>query len=192
MKLKEEILVPYPRKAVWDTFDDLEVLISCFPGATLISAEAGGVFRGKVALKLGPMRMQFTGSGEIVRDPAFWRGEVKGKGNDRNSNSRVVANMKYELVEGANERETLVRVEVDYSLFGSLAQVGRGPILEEFIRHITADFGAALNTKINNTAGEMENMTEIGPSHRPILIGSIVIKTLYSLVRKYLVGLFVK
>ena len=68
MKLTQEFVAPHPRGLVWNAFADTELLVSCFPGAKLISVEGDGTFSGEVSARLGPMRMQFSGEGLILRD----------------------------------------------------------------------------------------------------------------------------
>ena len=192
MKLTQEFVVSHPREFVWNAFDDTELLVSCFPGAKLISVEGDGTFSGEVSARLGPMRMQFSGDGLILRDQSSWQGEVKGKGSDRGSNSRVTANMRYQLIEERQGQETLIKVEVDYVLTGSLAQVGRGPVLEEFVRQITKEFGATLDQKLQRSVTNEIDVRSTAAGQEELLFGSIFLKTLCSIVRKGLARLFVK
>ncbi|SVC15626.1 uncharacterized protein METZ01_LOCUS268480, partial [marine metagenome] len=185
-------VVPHPRKFVWNAFDDTELLVSCFPGAKLILVEGDGTFSGEVSARLGPMRMQFSGDGLIIRDQSSWQGEVKGKGSDRGSNSRVTANMRYQLTEEGQGQETLIKVEVDYALTGSLAQVGRGPVLEEFVRQITKEFGATLDQKLQRSVVNEIDVRSTAAGQEELLFGSIFLKALCSIVRKGLARLFVK
>ena len=192
MKLTQEFVAPHPRGLVWNAFADTELLVSCFPGAKLISVEGDGTFSGEVSARLGPMRMQFSGEGLILRDQSSWQGEVQGKGSDRGSNSRVTANMVYQLTEDKQGQETLIKVEVDYVLTGSLAQVGRGPVLEEFVRQITKEFSATLDKKLQHSVANEVDVRSTPAGQKEFLFGSIFLKTLCSLVRKGLERLFVK
>ena len=192
MKLTQEFVAPHPREFVWNAFDDTELLVSCFPGAKLIAVEGDGTFSGEVSARLGPMRMQFSGDGLIIRDQSLWQGEVKGKGTDRGSNSRVTVNMRYQLTEERQGQETLIKVEVDYALTGSLAQVGRGPVLEELVRQITKEFSTNLDEKLQRSVTDEVNVPKSAAGQEELLFGSIFLKALYSIVRKSLARLFVK
>ena len=81
---------------------------------------------------------------------------------------------------------------MDYALTGSLAQVGRGPVLEEFVRQITKEFGTNLDEKLQRSVTDEVNVPKSAAGQEELLFGSIFLKALYSIVRKSLARLFVK
>ncbi|HEY9338852.1 MAG TPA: SRPBCC domain-containing protein, partial [Kribbella sp.] len=65
MKLEHKFVVPAPVEQTWSAFNDLERVVPCFPGATLESYE-GDDFTGSCKVKLGPVSLQYTGTGTFV------------------------------------------------------------------------------------------------------------------------------
>ena len=65
---------------------------------------------------------------------------MSGKGADSRSSSRASGSMTYRLSEGAAPDATRVEVVSDINLAGSLAQFGKGAIMQEVANRITAEF----------------------------------------------------
>ena len=65
MELTHDFTVPTDIETAWATFLDLERVGSCFPGATVTEA-TGESFSGTVKVKLGPIALQYSGSGRFV------------------------------------------------------------------------------------------------------------------------------
>ena len=87
MKLEHQFVVPAPVEEAWAAFNDLERVVPCFPGATLTSYD-GDDFAGTCKVKLGPVSLQYAGTGTFAeRDPAAHHAVVVANGKDRRGNS---------------------------------------------------------------------------------------------------------
>ena len=137
MKILQQFEVSHSREKVWEIFDDLSRVASCFPGAQITRPLQNDSFSGQVAMTLGPMRLQFKGDGSLSRDKKNWRG-TKSKASAMLSNS----------LSNNSESGTIVHVEVEYKLFGVLAQVGRPALVQEVANHLTGEFKKNLNEQI--------------------------------------------
>ena len=62
MELTHDFTVPASVDDAWATFMDLERVGSCFPGAAVTSVDESG-FAGTVKVKLGPIALQYAGTG---------------------------------------------------------------------------------------------------------------------------------
>ena len=104
---------------------DLAGVAACFPGATVTSVE-GDRFEGTVKVKLGPIALLYTGSGQFVtRDddgpPRGHRGEGQGQARQRHGRG-----------DGDHQPSTgrpapaAVDVVTDLDVTGKPAQFGRG------------------------------------------------------------------
>ena len=147
MKIFQEFEVNHSREMVWETFSDLSRVALCFPGAQITRPLQNGSFSGQVAMMLGPMRLQFKGEGSLSRDKANWRGTIQGDGADTVTKSKASAILTYSLSNNS-ESGTIVQVEVEYKLFGALAQVGRPALVQEVANHLTGEFKKNLNEQI--------------------------------------------
>ncbi|HEY5222028.1 MAG TPA: SRPBCC family protein [Microbacteriaceae bacterium] len=146
MKLEHRFVVPASVDVVWAAFNDLEKLVPCVPGGTLISAE-GDTFEGTVKVKLGPISMLYGGTGTFLeRDQAAGRMVVEAKGKDKRGNGTAGATVVAQIT--AEGTGTLVEVSTDLSVTGKPAQFGRGVIqdvsdklLGQFVDCISAKLG---------------------------------------------------
>lgn len=127
MKLQHQFDVPADIATTWTTFNDLEQVVPCFPGATLTSVE-GEEFEGSVRLKLGPISLTYNGKGTFVkRDEQTHTVVMEAQGVDRRGNGTAGITVTASLTE-ADDGGTLIDVESEVSISGKPAQFGRGLI----------------------------------------------------------------
>ncbi|MGL4746062.1 MAG: SRPBCC family protein [Dermatophilaceae bacterium] len=145
MELTHRFTVPAPVDRAWATFTDLELVGGCFPGATVTSVDESG-FAGTVKVKLGPIALQYSGTGSFVeRDDEAHRAVLEAKGKDRRGNGTAGATVRIALdPEGDG---TAVDVTTDLAVTGKPAQFGRGvmqdvsdKLLQQFVACIEGTF----------------------------------------------------
>jgi uncharacterized protein len=126
MELHHSFVLPVPFDEAWEAFNDLDSLVPCVPGASLLSRE-GDSFTGAVKVKLGPISMLYGGTGAFLeRDKASGRIVVEAKGKDKRGNGTAGATVVAQVTAaGAN---TSVEVSTDLAVTGKPAQFGRGVI----------------------------------------------------------------
>jgi len=144
VELTHSFTVPAPLEDAWATFMDLERVGGCFPGATVTDVTEEG-FTGTVKVKLGPIALQYAGSGSFVeRDDASHRAVIGAKGKDKRGNGTAGATVTIQLADdGAGS--TRADVVTDLAVTGKPAQFGRGvmqdvsdKLLRQFIDCIEA------------------------------------------------------
>lgn len=143
MKLEHRFVVPVPVEQAWAAFNDLERVVPCFPGATLTSCD-DDAFAGSCKVKLGPVALQYTGTGTFVeRDPANHSAVLEAKGKDRRGNGTATARVTAQLTP-TGDAATEVTVDTDLIITGRPAQFGRGLIqevsdklLDQFVDYLT-------------------------------------------------------
>src|ERR1700757_5064931 len=92
MLIKNEIEVGEAVDKVWRFFDDIPQVAACLPGAELTENLGDDKYKGKVAVRMGPVRLQFAGTADITeRDEAAKRVVVHASGADEKG--RGQANM---------------------------------------------------------------------------------------------------
>lgn len=146
MELSHKFTVPASVDETWAAFNDLERIAPCFPGATLSSVE-GDEFKGSVKVKLGPISLQYNGTGRFVEsDEAAHRAVIEAKGKDRRGNGTASATVTARM--SAGDDGTQVEVDTDLAITGKPAQFGRGVIqdvsdklLGQFVDCIAAKLG---------------------------------------------------
>ena len=149
MELTHDFVVPAPIETTWQTFMDLERVGGCFPGATVTEA-TGDTFAGTVKVKLGPIALQYAGSGRFIeRDDSGHRAVIEAKGKDKRGNGTAGATVTLQLAPAEGGAHTRVDVTTDLSITGKPAQFGRGvmqdvsdKLLQQFVRCIESQFDA--------------------------------------------------
>ncbi len=124
MELEHRFTVPASVDETWAMFNDLEKVAPCFPGAALTSVD-GDDFAGTVKVKLGPVSLQYSGTGTFVeRDEDTHTARFEAKGKDKRGNGTAAAKVRAVLEpDGAG---TAVAVSTDLAVTGKPAQFGRG------------------------------------------------------------------
>ena len=148
MELTHDFTVPATVDQAWATFMDLERVGSCFPGATVTSVDDTG-FAGTVKVKLGPIALQYAGTGQFLeRDDAAHRAVIEAKGKDKRGNGTAGATVTVQLAPSGEG--TRIDVTTDLSITGKPAQFGRGvmqdvsdKLLLQFVQCIESQFAPA-------------------------------------------------
>ena len=150
MQLEQAFELPFARDAVWAAFHDIPMLVSCLPGATLVSAPDADPLQFTFAVKLGPISANFAGQGSVTYNDDC-SGALSGSGADRATSSRVKGYAKFTLEEIPTG--TRVQLIVDFALSGALAQFGRSGIVKELAANITQRFAENLRARLQTRAG---------------------------------------
>ena len=83
MLIKNEFEVAEPVEKVWQFFDNIPQVAACLPGAALTEDLGDDKYKGTVAVRMGPVRLQFAGTADITeRDEAAKRVVVHAIGAD--------------------------------------------------------------------------------------------------------------
>ncbi|MET0632826.1 MAG: 2Fe-2S iron-sulfur cluster-binding protein [Xanthobacteraceae bacterium] len=160
-RFEESFVIVGPPATVWQVFADVPTIAACLPGAELTEHDAQTA-KGKMAVKLGPIRAAFGGSAVIERDDRTLRGVIRGAGSDRGTGSRTKGEVVYRLApEGEGDR-TRISLVVEYSLQGALAQFSRSSLAQDLGRRLVADFAANLNARLGGGAATGKPSAPLG------------------------------
>jgi uncharacterized protein len=147
MKLEHEFTVPAPIDTVWQALLDPERVAPCFPGATITSA-SGDEFSGIVKVRLGPISLQYRGSGRFTgTDEAAHRTVIEASGSASGGQGTAAAKVQASLVE--NGQGTTVSVITDLTITGKPAQFGRG-LIEDVGKKIIGQFADCLSKSLGS------------------------------------------
>lgn len=142
MELTHHFTVPVSIDVAWSAFNDLDQIAPCFPGAELTSFD-GESFHGLCKVKLGPISLQYTGSGRFVeRDAEAKRAVIEAKGKDKRGNGTAAAAVTAQLT-ATGDGTTAVEVETHLNVTGRPAQFGRG-VMQDVSDRLLGQFTACL------------------------------------------------
>ncbi len=146
MDLNHSFTVPVDRATAWAAFQDIESVAECFPGATVTSVE-GDTFQGTCKVKLGPIALQYSGSGQFLeRDAETFRMLLEAKGRDKRGNGTAGANVTTTFVE-EGPSSTRVDVVTDLNITGKPAQFGRG-VMQDVSDKLLGQFVQCLESRV--------------------------------------------
>jgi len=129
MLIKNDFEVAQPVERVWTFFDDIPQVAACLPGAELTDDLGNDTYAGRVAIRMGPVKLQFNGTAHITeRDDVGKRLVVNASGADEKG--RGQAAMLVTATLSRAPQGTAVGVVQDLQLSGAAAQYGRGMITD--------------------------------------------------------------
>jgi carbon monoxide dehydrogenase subunit G len=150
MDLNHSFTVPVDRATAWAAFQDIESVAECFPGATVTSVE-GDTFQGTCKVKLGPVALQYSGSGQFIeRDAENFRMLLEAKGRDKRGNGTAGANVTTTFLE-EGPSSTRVDVVTDLNITGKPAQFGRG-VMQDVSDKLLGQFVECLESRVGPPA----------------------------------------
>jgi carbon monoxide dehydrogenase subunit G len=146
MLIKNEFEVAEPVEKVWQFFDNISQVATCLPGAELTEDLGDEKYKGKVAIRMGPVRMQFAGTADITeRDEAAKRVVVHAAGADEKGRGQAAMVVTATLTRAG--RGTKVAVAQDLQLSGAAAQYGRG-MISDVSSVLMRDFATNMQDRI--------------------------------------------
>ena len=146
MLIRNDFEVAEPVEKVWQFFGNIPQVASCLPGAELTEDLGGDKYAGKVAIRMGPVRLQFTGTADVTeRDESAQRVVVHAAGSDEKG--RGQASMVITATLARAGRGTKVDVSQDLQLSGAAAQYGRG-MISDVSSVLMHDFAANMQDRI--------------------------------------------
>ena len=162
MLIKNEFQVTAPVDKVWRFFVDIPQVAACLPGTELTNDLGDDKYEGRVAVRMGPVRLQFAGKADVTeRDETAKRMVVNASGAEEKG--RGQANMVVTATLAPAGRGTKVSVTQDLQLAGAAAQYGRG-MISDVSAVLMRDFSVNLADRIDR-AERGEAVT--GPAAAP-------------------------
>ena len=128
MELHNEFTVNVPPERAWEVLTDIPAIAPCLPGAEL-TGQDGDVYSGKIRVKVGPVKSEFTGTADfVVQDAEARHVEISAKGRDSrgagNASATITADM------SPDGEGTRVVIDTDLKVSGKVAQFGKGTMVD--------------------------------------------------------------
>ena len=148
MEFDNTLEVPLPPAEAWKVLLDIERIARCIPGAELTEVVDENTYKGKVAVRLGPVALSLAGQARFEEiDHVHHQARMRAQGSDPKGRGGSDSVIVFRLEPaGAGTR---VLIHSDVKLSGSIAQYGRGSgMIQSFASQIINQFGQALKAQL--------------------------------------------
>jgi uncharacterized protein len=140
--------VAAPVDTVWTYMLDVPNLAPCLPGAELVGDDGNGTYQGKVVARLGPVKLNFSGTAKIVEsDERAHRLVLRAAGSEDKGKGTADMTVTATLVPAGGG--TRVQVAQDLTVSGAAAQFGRG-MISDVTSVLMNSFAECLQYNIDN------------------------------------------
>jgi len=164
MEFDNILEVPLPPAEAWKVLLDVRRVAACIPGAELTEVVDERTYKGKVALRIGPVALSLAGQAKLEEvDEARYRARLRTQGSDTRGRGGSDSIMEFTLEPaGAG---TKVAIHSDVRLSGSIAQYGRGSgMIQNVAAQLIDQFGEALKAQIaESQAGRDTTSSSVKP-----------------------------
>jgi len=183
--------VPLPPAQAWPVLMDIKRIAPCMPGAELTEVVDDKTYKGRIAVRLGPVALSFAGVIAFEElDNANHRARVKAQGTDAKGRGGANATASFRLEPAASGSKVLVHT--DLALSGAVAQYGRGvgmiqatatQIMNQFANNLKAQL-AATPAAAAPAGADTASATTIAPSPaaKPISGFTLMAKVLWGAI----------
>jgi len=189
MKLKNTFEVALPPPEAWALLLDIERIAPCLPGASITEVVDEKNYKGQVALRLGPVALNFAGLVTFVEiDDAGRRARLKAQGTDAKGRGGANAEVEFRIV-GAGDGAKVI-IETDLILFGSIAQYGRGVgIIQATAEQLIGEFADNLARKLAEPpAAAAPAPGGEAPQAKPISGFRLMFRVLWNAMKRFFGG----
>jgi carbon monoxide dehydrogenase subunit G len=152
--------VPLPPAEAWAVLMDIQRIAPCMPGAQLTEIVDDKTYKGKIAVRLGPVSLAFAGVVAFEEvDDINRRARVKAQGADAKGRGGANATASFRLEPAGAGSKVLVHTNL--SLSGAVAQYGRG------VGMIQATASQIMTQFANNLKAQLAQQSPAAAAEQP-------------------------
>jgi len=167
MRIENVLEVDAPVDRVWALVNDIPRVAPCMPGAALTGVVDERTYEGTVAVKLGPMRMSYTGKVVIEEvDEAGRSARLAASGKDTKGAGTARATVETRL-EPIGDARTRMSVASDVQLTGRVASFGRGGAINDVATRLFGEFADCLRATLEAESAPDEAVAAAGAGPLP-------------------------
>src|SRR5580698_3787020 len=148
MEFDNSFDVPLAPAQAWAMLMDIPRIAPCMPGAELTEVIDPQNFRGKIAVRLGPVALTFAGSVAFEAvDDTNHSARVKAQGSDAKGRGAANATAAFRIEPSGSGSKVLIHT--DLMLSGAVAQYGRGVgMIQATAAQIIGQFASNLRAQL--------------------------------------------
>jgi uncharacterized protein len=148
MEFDNSFDVPLSPAQAWAVLMDIRRIAPCMPGAALTEVVDAQNFRGKIAVRLGPVALAFAGRVQFEDiDETNHSARMKAQGSDDKGRGSANATATFRIEPA--DIGARVFIHTDLMLSGAVAQYGRGVgMIQATAAQIIGQFAANLRTQL--------------------------------------------
>ncbi|MGI8429156.1 MAG: SRPBCC family protein [Solirubrobacteraceae bacterium] len=140
VELDHSFAVAKPVEETWRAILDLERLVPCVEGGSVIERTGPNAVRAEIKVRMGAMSMKFTGTVEVIeQDPAAHRAVMQVKSKEAGGQGHANATVVLSLADGGGTLHTSAQIT------GKAASMGEGTVggvLDALIKDFTGKLAA--------------------------------------------------
>ena len=189
MEFDNTLDVPLPPAESWTLLLDIKRIATCIPGAELTEVVDDATYKGKVAVRLGPVALSLVGQARFEQiDHANHQARVKAQGSDSKGRGSTDSVIDFRIEPAGTGSKVVIHTNVKLS--GAIAQYGRGAgMIQSFASQLIGQFGDALKTQLaanQSSAASPEAPVTSTPLAKPISGLTLIAKVIWdSIVRLF-------
>ena len=183
MEFDNSLEVPLPPAEAWAVLLDIQRIATCIPGAELTEVVDAQTYKGRVAVRIGPVAMSLVGQARLEEfDHANRRARVKAQGADPKGRGSTDSVIDFRLEPAGNGSRVLIHSDV--KLAGSIAQYGRGSgMIQSVASQLIAQFGSALKAQIEQSRSQPAASARAVPApNKPASGLTLIARALWDLI----------
>jgi carbon monoxide dehydrogenase subunit G len=148
MEFDNSFVVPLAPAEAWKVLMDIPRIAPCMPGAELTEVVDSTTYKGKIAVRLGPVALSFAGQVKFEEiDEANRRARVKAQGADAKGRGGANATADFHLEPAPEGSKVLIHTNL--ALSGAVAQYGRGAgMIQDMAAHMIGQFADCLKARL--------------------------------------------
>jgi carbon monoxide dehydrogenase subunit G len=161
MEFDNALEVPLPPDEAWKVLLDIRRIAACIPGAELTEVVDAQTYKGRVAVRIGPVAMSLVGQARL-EDVDSANRKARLQGTDPKGRGSADSVIDFRLEPAGNG--TRVLIHSDVKLAGSIAQYGRGSgMIQSVASQLIAQFGSTLKVQIEQSRYRPAVASEANP-----------------------------
>ena len=146
MQFQKEVEILAPREKVWQFIWDVDRFIACVPGCKdARTIEAGKRYAATMVEKVGPFKVEFPTTIEVLEREELTRIKAQASGADNKIGSRMKLDLDVHLREEGDK--TILGFVAGVDILGKLAALGHG-IIKRKADQVLDEFAQAVKTKL--------------------------------------------
>jgi carbon monoxide dehydrogenase subunit G len=150
LRFEKEVEILAPIDKVWNFIWDVDRFIACVPGCKEAKTiEAGKHYAATMVEKVGPFRVEFPTTIEVLEKKDLSRIKARASGADNKIGTRMKLDLDVSLREQDNK--TILGFVAGVDILGKLAALGHG-IIKRKADQVLDEFGQAVKKQLEEDA----------------------------------------